>query len=166
MKRYVRAPKYTIIAIETDRGEVFGSFTSQPWRTEHGFFGSAPAFVWKMKHSRRSKCFSLFDQAQLESEIEVYPFTGEQRYVQVCKHDLLAVGGDEAMSVGFTGGDSSVSSLDMSGFAIALEDDLLRGTTSPSQSFHNPSLCGPGDRSEVFYVSGLEVWTLTPARYA
>ena len=156
MKQYVRAPQYTIIAIETDRGEVFGCFTSQPWRTYPGYFGGAPAFVWRMKHSRRSKCFNLFDQAQLESEIEVYPFLGDSQYVQVCKHDLLAVGGDEAMgSMDFLGDSPSISSeLAMSGFAIALEDDLLKGTTSPGTTFNNPSLCGPGDRTEVFYVSG------------
>jgi len=121
-----------------------------------------------MKHSRRSKCYSLFDQAQLESEVEVFPFTGEaqNQYIQVCKHDMLAVGGDESYPMEFASETSFGSSelMGMTGFAIALEDDLLRGTTSPSLSFGNPSLCGQGDQTEVFYVSGLEVWSWTPAR--
>jgi len=176
MKRYVRAPKYTILAIETDRGDVFGCFTSQPWRTCPGFFGSAPAFVWKMRHSRRTRCSSLFDQAQLESEIDVYPFAGTagSQYVQVCKHDMIAVGGDDDMSSALDNFSSELSvgsAFEMQGFAIALEDDLLRGTTSPSASFGSPSLlCGSdnngtnGDKSQVFFVSGLEVWTFTPCR--
>jgi hypothetical protein len=32
LKKYCRAARYTILAIETTNGEVFGSFTSAPWR--------------------------------------------------------------------------------------------------------------------------------------
>lgn len=36
MKRYVRASTNTILAIETTTGEVFGAFTTSPWRTQFG----------------------------------------------------------------------------------------------------------------------------------
>lgn len=185
LKRYVRAAAFTIVAIETTKGEVFGSFTSHSWRNQWGFYGSQPAFVWKMRHSRRTKVSSLFDQAQLESEIDIFMHTGGNDYVQVCHHDFLAVGGDHALPFAFDGGsehnnekkDYAFSSLehdgctlclddlpDRNGFALTLEDDLLKGTTSPSMTFKNPALCGKADATETFDVAGLEVWTFTPAR--
>jgi hypothetical protein len=165
LKRYVRASQYTILAIETPTGEVFGSFTSSPWRNNLGFYGSAPAFVWKMRHSRRTKCYSLFDQAQLESEIDVYMYAGTNELVQACRHDELAVGGDDGLPNLDEGEsydelpDSFVRDAN-SGFALKLDDDLLAGTSNPCPTFRNPSLCGSGD---TFEVSNLEVWTFTPA---
>lgn len=165
LKQYCRASPNTILAIETDKGEVFGSFTSRSWRNHHGYFGGTPAFVWKMRQSRRTKCFSLFDQAQLESEIYVYMFTSDvEKLVQVCRNDTLAVGGDES---GPSLDDipdlpSAVRAAEKMGFAIALEDDLMVGTTSPSALFSSPSLVGYGDKTESFNVVNLEVWTFTP----
>jgi hypothetical protein len=165
LKRYVRASQYTIIAIETPTGEVFGSFTSSPWSQNLGFYGSAPAFVWKMRHSRRTKCYSLFDQAQLESEIDVYMDYGTNELVQACRRDELAVGGDD----GLPNLDERQSYDELpdsfvrdanSGFALKLDDDLLAGTSNPCPTFRSPSLCGSGD---TFEVSNLEVWTFTPA---
>lgn len=36
LKHYVRASSNTILAIETTTGEVFGAFTTSPWRTQFG----------------------------------------------------------------------------------------------------------------------------------
>jgi TLD len=164
LKRYVRACEHTIIAIETPKGEVFGCYTSSPWRTDRGFYGSTPAFVWKMRHSRQTKCASLFDQAHLESEIDVFIASGYQDKIQVCRHDCLAVGGDENMPnvESFDDIHDALEAADHCGFAIYLDDDLLRGTTSHCSTFYNPALCGTGSHSEVFEVAGLEVWSLTP----
>lgn len=168
LKQYARASQYTILAIETPTGDVFGSFTSSPWRHNLGFYGSAPAFVWKMRHSRRTKCYSLFDQAQLESEIDVYMYSGTNELVQACRHDELAVGGDD----GLPNLDEQKSYDELpdlfvrdanSGFAIKLDDDLLAGTSNPCPTFRNPSLCGSGKTGDTFEVSNLEVWTFTPA---
>lgn len=164
LKRYVRASECTILAIETPKGEVFGSFTSSAWRTHYGFYGSTPAFVWKLRHNRQTKCTSLFDQAQLESEIDVFMASDSSQNIQVCRHDGIAVGGDESLP-DVDEYESLLEALvaaEKSGFAICLDSDLLRGTTSLSSTFHNPSLCGSGDKTEIFDVAGLEVWTLTP----
>ena len=160
-KRYVRSSQYTILAIETDKGEVFGSFSSSPWRNHFGFFGGPPAFVWKMRQSRQTWCPSLYDQSKLESDVSVYPYSGTGSSVQVCQHDFLAVGGDAVDDDNVVRVPSAGSSY---GFAFALHSDLLRGTTSPCWSFQSPALCGEGDTSSVFSTSGLEVWTLTPYR--
>jgi TLD len=161
LKQYVRSSQYTILVIETDKGEVFGSFSSSPWRNHFGFFGGPPAFVWKMRQSRQTWCPSLYEQAKLESTIDVYPYSGKTSSVQVCQHDLLAVGGDDSVDENLIGVPSTGRS---NGFAFALQSDLLRGTTSPCSSFQSPALCGEGEASSVFCTSGLEVWTLTPCR--
>lgn len=164
LKQYCRASTYTIIAIETRKGQVFGCFTSQPWRNHFGFYGSAPSFVWKMRHSRKTKCHSLFDQAQLESEIDVFMFTGGSALLQVCRHDALALGGDDSVPHldDYANLHDAVKATEKTGFALALEEDLMIGTTSPSPTFSSPSLCGVGDKTETFEVMNLEVWTFTP----
>ena len=192
LKQYTRATAYTIIAIETTQGQVFGSFTSSPWRNtaNGGFYGGPPAFVWKMRHGRRTKVASLFDQAQLESEIDVFMYCneftpqieksekGNMSLCQICRHDFLAVGGDtrhvESDGASCDGNrlpqsheeddNSSGVALDRSGFALTLDADLLTGTTSPCSTFKSPALCGKGNATKTFTVSGLEVWTFTPAR--
>lgn len=164
LKRYVRASTHTLIAIETPEGEVFGSYTSSPWKRTYGFFGSAPAFVWKMRHSRQTPCHSLFDQAHLESEIDIFMADGENDHIQLCRHNAIAVGGDQDLPP-LDELDTNSETLDVamnSGFAIYLDDDLMRGSSSLCSTFHNPSLCGAGDETTVFDVAGLEVWTLTP----
>ena len=123
-----------------------------------GYFGGQPSFVWKMRHNRRTKCASLFDQAQLESEIDVFMCTHRKELVQVCRHDQLAVGGDEYDHDEL----QAEVNLDESGFAFSLESDLLLGTTSACKSFKSPPLVGNGERSHVFDVAGLEVWSFTP----
>ena len=39
------------------------------------YFGSGEAFLWKVRNDRTTESKSIIDQAQLESEIEVYPWT-------------------------------------------------------------------------------------------
>jgi len=163
MKQYVRAATYTIMAIETRNGEVFGSFTSSAWRTNLGFFGSMPSFVWKMRHSRRSKCTSLFEQAQLESEIDVFMCQNQNQFVQMCRHDAMAVGGDDgAEPIDEFNVPAAMEDVETGGFAIALEEDLMCGTTSPSKTFKSPALYGSGAKTAVFDVAGLEIWSFTP----
>lgn len=145
LKHSVRASAYTILCIETTRGEVFGSFTSSVWTEQRSFFGNLPSFVWRMRCNRRSKCSSLFDQAHMESELDVYMAdVSEEQGVQICRDSLLGVGGDEdRMS---------------DAFAICIDSDLIRGTTSPSAIFHSPKLCP----ASPFEIGNIEVWTLTP----
>jgi hypothetical protein len=46
-----------------------------------------------MQHGRKEKTKSIIEQAQMESEIEVYPYTGANDHIQLCLHDKIAVGG-------------------------------------------------------------------------
>jgi hypothetical protein len=46
------------------------------------------------------------------------------------------------------------------GFGLALSNDLSQGTSQFSVTFDNPVL--PTTQKEVFAVSNIEIWTLTP----
>mmetsp|Transcript_2009 Transcript_2009/g.3649 ORF Transcript_2009/g.3649 Transcript_2009/m.3649 type:complete len:566 (+) Transcript_2009:104-1801(+) len=165
-QNYTKAAVNTVIAIQTTSGYVFGCFTRSPWRINHGYFGSGEAFVWKMRYNRFLKCVSLYDQGTMESIIDVYPFSGLNKSVQLLHHDFLAVGGGEVECTITDNDDDVLKYVRTScqnhehGFAIALDGDLQRGTSSPSSTFCNPKLTG--EEGGVFEISNLEVWTLTP----
>ena len=169
LKRYCRAAVHTIVAIETTDGDVFGSFTSAPWQTNNRYFGTGESFLWRMRQNRNSPVSSLFDQAQLESEIDVFPYNGSNSYVQLCTSDKLALGGGGTLSPGLDqqeicrNEDEDVVSSNY-GFGLALDRNLRHGSTSPSATFGNSALvsCG-GEGGQTFDVMNLEVWALTSA---
>ena len=203
LKRYVRASVNTILAIETTEGHVFGAFTTSPWRTHPSFYGGGDAFVWRMRHSRSTPCHSLVEQAQLESEIDVFLQLSKAQRVQCSTHNLLGIGEGDVdyvvvsydnnnattttttnvpppvpsshpmetiPSSGFLEdkydqtSDDNNNNNNTSGFAIALNEDLLEGTSSRCASFKNPCLTTHTDEpsGETFQVINLEVWTFTP----
>ena len=181
LKRYCRAATHTILAIETTHGEVFGSFTSSPWRTHNRYFGTGESFLWRMRHSRNSPVASLFDQAQLESEIDIFPYNGSNPYVQLCTRDKLALGGGGALKPELYGREICPNQEDVQsalsegeeaaylewndyGFGLALDQNLRHGSTSHSATFGNSALGCSGDQGgQLFDVVNLEVWTLTSA---
>jgi hypothetical protein len=152
--QHSRGAKYTIIAIETVDGEVFGSFTADSWRKGWNYFGSGESFLWRMRQPRVTPCHSIIDQAQLESELDVYPWTGDNNCIQLCTHEKLAVGG----------GTPSMEKKDdkiVWGFGLAIDRDLLHGTSSHCATFRSPPLSHIHD-SSPFEIVNIEVWTTTP----
>eukprot|EP00581_Thalassiosira_minuscula_P018109 CAMPEP_0183713566 /NCGR_PEP_ID=MMETSP0737-20130205/8377_1 /TAXON_ID=385413 /ORGANISM="Thalassiosira miniscula, Strain CCMP1093" /LENGTH=611 /DNA_ID=CAMNT_0025942365 /DNA_START=228 /DNA_END=2061 /DNA_ORIENTATION=+ len=173
LKRYCRAATHTIIAIETTDGRVFGSFSSAPWRTSRGYFGTGESFLWRMRHSRNTPVHSLFEQAQLESEIDVFMYNGSNDYIQLCTSDKLALGGGTTTSIKEDSYIQEVKAIDAPavsleddsyGFGLALDENLLHGTTSPSATFGNSNLITGMDSGELFDVTNLEVWGFTSAQ--
>ena len=150
----VRGSKATLIALETVDGEVFGSFTSSPWRKNTTFFGSGESFLWRMKHDRKTVCKSIIEQAQLESEIEVFPWTGDNYLVQLCTDKYIAVGG---------GGSQQHIGSSECGFGLCIDDEVLHGTSDYCPTFDNPPLSKEHQDGSPFEIVNLEVWTLTPA---
>lgn len=161
-KQYARASKDTILAIETTKGHVFGCFVSQPWRTAPTFYGGSPSFVFKMRHNRNTPVHSLMEQAQLEGEIDVYFLLQDGQLPQVCTHDTIGVGEGALQTYDSEGNVIETVDEKNYGFAIALTDDLLTGTTSKCSSYKNPCLVDPNSYGEPFEVLNLELWTLTP----
>ena len=175
----VRGAKQTIVAIETVEGEVFGAFCSSSWRKNWNYFGSGEAFLWRMRRGRDTHCPSIIDQAQMESELDVFPWTGQNNFVQLCTSNKIAVGGgteeqkadvveDAKMDVDANPdeGDQKTS-WDMDdaptfGFGLAIEDNLLIGVSSPCVTFGSPPLSKKHSDGNPFEILNLEVWTLTP----
>jgi len=164
----IRGTRHTIFAIETVEGEVFGSFTSTPWRRNWNYFGSGECFLWRMRRSRSEKDAqrSVLDQAKLESELDVFYWTGQNELVQYCTHDMIAIGGGSIPSED-TRDDhdeerKSPPIADRGGFGLAIDSELLRGTSSPCGTFSSPPLSRTHPNGSPFEVLNIEVWTLSP----
>jgi len=165
-----RGIKYSILAVETIDGEVFGSFTGQAWRKSWNYFGTGESFLWRMRHSRLDTTNGVLDQAQKESEVEVYPYTGENEFIQLCTHDRIAVGGgipDHSSSSEQKSQNEPISNplVDHNydwGLGLSLESDLLQGSSSPCLTFGSPSLSMAKPNGDRFEVVNVELWTTTP----
>jgi len=163
--QHIRGAAYTIIAVETTNGKVFGSFTTQPWRKGWNYFGNGESFLWRMRQSRLTPCASIIDQAVLESELDVYPATGANDYYQLCTSDKIAIGGGGMMDSEHINEDDEMAYSSVGGgFGFSIDYDLLTGSSSPCTTFNNPCLCNrkAGAAGDVFQIANLEVWTLTP----
>ena len=158
MLRHCRASVYTILAIETTDGHIFGSFTSEPWRlllSEQEFYGSKDSFVWRMRQSRNQPSLSIMEQILAESKIDVFPYTEKNENIQFCSRNFLGLGDGELEDIGASNGSHF-------GNAIRLNASLTTGSTSTSQTFANPSLIHNDKRGEEFMVANVELWGLTP----
>ena len=160
-----RNAKSSILAIETTDGEVFGAFTSECWRKNWNFFGSNESFLWRMRQSRGEKARSIIDQASRESELDVFPYTGENSSIQLCTGNRLAVGGGAG---GFDDvpDENPDDELDVKdhdwGHGLAIQGDLLQGISSPCMTFGSPSLSTLHADGSRFEIMNLELWALTP----
>ncbi|KAG7364213.1 TLD domain containing protein [Nitzschia inconspicua] len=176
MLRHCRASQQTVLAIETTNGHVFGSFTSQPWRltSTKGYYGSKDSFVWRMRRSRNEEVDTIVEQILMESQMDVYPFTGRNNMVQLCTKDCLALGHGELQdeSIGTNSKDDNEENQDSEsesgpphdfyGLAIKLDKSMRTGTTSSSETFGNPCLVKRESKGEAFKVANIELWSLTP----
>lgn len=179
LMQHARGAKYSILALETTDGEVFGAFTSEAWRKTWSYFGNGESFLWRMRNSRKMACSSILEQAQMESEIDVYPFTGINQCIQLCTHNKIAVGGgspkqmeDDEDKRGDNENQLDGSKMADSGeitirdhewgYGLALQSDLLSGSSSPCMTFSSPSLSKIHPDGSLFQITNLELWTLTP----
>jgi hypothetical protein len=151
MLQQIRGSKHTILAIETTDGEVFGAFTSTAWKICADYYGSGESFLWRMKHDRRTLCTSVFDQANLESEVDFFPWTGSNYLVQYCSKERLALGGGDSRKVS------------NGGFGLAVESQCLYGTSEQSGTFDNPPLSKVHEDGTPFEIVNMEIWSMTPA---
>ena len=159
--QHIRGAKHTIIALETSDGEVFGSFTSELWRKNWNYFGTGESFLWRMRQPRKTGCHTVEEQAHLESELDVYPWTGENNCVQLCTHDTIAVGGGALTSE--KKDETDAEDATCYGFGIAVDRLLLHGTSSHCATFGSPPLSKLHPDGSPFEIMNLEVWTLTPS---
>lgn len=160
----VRGAKYSIIALETTDGEVFGAFTSHPWRKTWGYYGNGESFLWNIQSSRKEikknpkGSIGRYNKQIEGGSINVYPFAGENNYVQLCNHDKLAVGAG-------IGNPKDTNFQPESGFGLCIYGDMNYGTTSPCLTFRSPSLSDEHSDGSAFEIANLELWSLTPCAH-
>jgi hypothetical protein len=183
--------KYSVLAIETLEGEVFGAFVSQPWRRSHQWYGGGESFLWtttdtqsstaakrgdnrtnnkEMDHAKdwsinsiaavveyyndRSNSNYNIEENEDEQEprtLQIFPYSFANPYIQLCDMERLLIGGGN--------GDE----LDHHhGFGIALDRDLLSGSSHPCRTFNSPGLSQIHADGSPFEVRNVEVWNLTP----
>lgn len=160
--RTLRGSPYTLIAMETVDGEVFGAFTSAAWTIQPSFFGGGEAFVWRMKHSRLEIADSVMEQAQQETDLEVFPYSYENPFVQVCQTDKVAVGGGTPSLPREVQGGTLVPPAAF-GAALAFEgSSMMEATSAPCLTFRSPSLSKLHHDGSRFELINLEAWSFTP----
>jgi hypothetical protein len=160
--QHVRGSSQTVMAIETVDGEVFGAFTTSSWTIQPNYFGSGECFLWRMKNNRADVSgMSLFEQAKQESDIEVFKYSYQNNFSQLCQHDRLGLGG------GITSVAKEIQGevIEPSGFGFGIifqGSNLLEASSSPCITFDSPSLSRIHSDGSRFEIVNLELWTLTP----
>jgi hypothetical protein len=159
MLRHCRASFYTVLAVETTEGHVFGAFCSQPWRLYgEKYWGSKDSFVWRMRRSRNDTCDSIVEKVLMESKIDVFPFTGGNTKIQQCSEtDGMVLGEGEVSDLS-----SKQQEGDHYGNAIRLDPTMNEAWTSTCETFGNPCLAHTDRRGEKVQIANVELWSLTP----
>jgi len=138
-----------ILAIETRDGDIFGAYTNSRWHTDKKkYYGSCDSFLWNMlRNPYDGDCETVNDQILLESEVEVYPWTGKNRKIQLSNSSVIAVGGSK-----------NITGLSENHVGISINKDQS-GCTNSCQTFGNPSFA----EFNKFEIENVELWTLTAA---
>ena len=175
----VQNDTYTVICVQTVDGHVFGAFCSTPWKSHSSWYGSGEAsFLWRLKQPRRGRTSNVSDahhENGSTNEIEIYPYTRYDSYVQYCANQTLAVGGGTDWTLTKEGYSPYVQThpLDRTtppdddrvpsaaGIGFLLDGDLMGGETNSCVTYANPSLGSATDGSNEFDIQTLEVYTLT-----
>jgi hypothetical protein len=143
----------TILIIKDTSKKIFGGFASEMWRKSSGS-GTASELRQSLKSgiqsgtslligaTRRSyygtgSCFLYsFDK---EGNLSHYPWSGKNDYFMLSEIDFLAFGGGNGK------------------FSLYVDGNLDGGSSSFTQTFENPPLCGDGVKTE-FNIISLEMW--------
>lgn len=129
--RKVKGVERTLLVIKTTNDEVMGGYSNSPWESQGGsvgaaFYGSCQASLFKIdKHT---------------NEVKIFPWSGSNRYVQVC--DI------HAKLIAFGGGGRDGA------FGLCVEDDFAVGTSGSCETFNNEPLCEEGR----FEILNVECW--------
>jgi hypothetical protein len=183
MLNKTKRSQYTILAAETQEGEVFGAFVSAPWRLKSDFYGTPESFLWRLKRRRSAKNLQKSKNQLYSNELEVFRYAGHNSYIQFSNRNRIAVGGGSITSAPATIVDDPTSSSSSSssshssssnnppfkkptftdwGFGLAFESNLQSGSSAPCVTFQSPSLSRKHSDGSSFEITNLEVWSLTP----
>jgi hypothetical protein len=156
------------MAMETVDGEVFWAFSAAPWTIQHGSFGTAESFLWRMKRSRNmmdcedNDTSLVIEQAKRETDIEVFGYAFENNFAQICHHNRITIGGGTPPTTRQVATGVTLAPQEF-GFEMDFEGDcLMDATSSACVTFNSPSLSKKHSDGSKFELINLEVWALTP----
>jgi len=142
--RIIGSVKRTLMVVRTTKGDIFGGYADAPWHSRGSsstakFYGTASSCLYSFSSTRTPMSSSSSPEL---SPINVYRWTGKNRYIQVCdvSNKMLAFGG---------GGDKGA-------FGLCLQEDFQRGTTGHCDTFDNDPLCSGYERT--FDIVDVEFW--------
>ena len=134
----------SLLFVRDSRGNAFGAFLTEPWRVHQRYYGTGESFVFTVEDESSSRTSGRTsekdaDDANEKNQSGVFAFRWSQRndYFMFGRADCAAVGGGN-------------------GFALWLDEELLRGNSASSETFDNPCLSGGVKDFEIVYV---ELWT-------
>lgn len=136
-----------VLAIKDSEGNVFGGFCSE-WRmpsTPANFYGSGESFLFLVERVLGLPPLPVGDNPPPDEAVSKFAWTGGNSYFMFSHKEHLAMG---------SGGH----------FGLWLDEELLHGSSGPSETFGNPCLCRQPGSDEGAPVVGefscqvLEAW--------
>jgi hypothetical protein len=177
----IRCSSYSLLAMETIDGEVFGGFFSNAWTVQSDkYFVTGESSLWKMKQRRcvnigggnnntnngglNDSFGTLSKQVEDEAEIEVFKSKSYycNDFYQICTHNkIIAGGGGSSYPQDFGNGLGIYSPEDI-GFGLIFENgSLMEGSSSASLTYRSPPLSDIHKDGSKFELVNLEVWGFT-----
>ncbi|KAL3906855.1 MAG: hypothetical protein SGILL_009107, partial [Bacillariaceae sp.] len=129
-----------------------------PWRRSNEWYGSGESFLWTTTTAdggtgrpSRSRCANNREPNDKERKIKVFKYSFANPYVQLCTGDKLFIGSGSGDDTDFR-----------QGFGLAVDGDLMTGSSHPCKTFSSPSLSALHANGSSFEIRNLEVWNLKP----
>ncbi|CCX16479.1 TLD-domain-containing protein [Pyronema domesticum] len=147
LRQYLQG--YFVLVVKDYSGGIFGAFVNEAFRPEKLFFGNKDCFLWKasVQDSKENKLEPDMDDrpgnpdSKTQYNLNVYNYTGANKYLITCGHDHLSVGGSHNYKSG-----------------LWLDELLERGVTETVATFDNDPL---SDEPEgKFGIQGVEIWKM------
>ncbi|KAL7580808.1 hypothetical protein ACA910_001085 [Epithemia clementina (nom. ined.)] len=143
--RLVAGHSKTLLVLRTSNNEILGGFADTAWDhpTVGGnqYFGGSTSCVFSFANATTSGNNGKKKQEEEKPRLNVYTWTGKNRYIQLCdaQHKMLAFGG---------GGENGA-------FGLSVAHDFQHGTSGPCDTFGNEPL---SPRSTNFRIVDLEIY--------
>eukprot|EP00916_Digyalum_oweni_P014973 GHVL01024464.1.p2 GENE.GHVL01024464.1~~GHVL01024464.1.p2 ORF type:complete len:573 (+),score=77.35 GHVL01024464.1:2028-3746(+) len=125
----------SVMVIEDSDGNVFGGFSSVTWHHSCRYYGTGEVFVFKCSPNSDSDNHSELD-AYLNYIVSVYTWSCKNEFYQYSDDSIIALGG---------GGS----------YALVVDSEFLRGSTSGCKTFDSPAL-GP---KQDFLIKNIQFFT-------
>jgi len=133
--RNVNGTDQTVVLVRDANNHVFGGFAPACWDSHKGrFYGNGESFVFSYGELPAA---SLGSTSSLDAiTARVYPWTARNNYFMYSDNCIIGMGGGNGR------------------YAFAVHSDFLRGSSSPTATYGNPTLAS----SEEFAMRDIEVW--------